>query len=92
MMNRLSKLIGTSPMTYNGGGGGKSGGGQTYTPPPINTTSSVGNQLDAQATTFEEDTGKEKAVDKAKLGTRGLQIPLAAATSTTATPSGGVQV
>ncbi len=77
-----------------GGGGGKVGGGQTYTPPPINTTSSIGNQLDAQATTFEEETGKEKAVDKAKLGTRGLQIPLAAATSTTntSTPSGGVQV
>jgi len=88
-MNRLSKLLGLVPMVYNGGG--KSGGGQTYTPPPIKTSTSIGNQLEAGAKTLEEE-DKSSAVDKAKLGTRGLQIPLAATKSTPASAANtGIQ-
>jgi len=91
MLNRLSKLIGTSPTTYNGGGGGKSGGQQTMAAAPIQTRASVGNQLDIQTPAFEEETVTEETVDKKKMGTRGLQIPLTSGTSTTAAGS-GVQV
>jgi len=76
-----------------GAGGGKSGGGETQAPLPIRTTTSVGSALDATARTFEEESSdKTDAVDKKKMGTRGLQIPLASPTSDTNTPSGGVQV
>ena len=77
------------------GGGGKSGGGQTYTPRPMNTTTSVGNLLDAKAETYsDKDKKKADTIDKKKLGTRGLQIPLVAKKSTTvASPSTtGVQI
>ncbi len=84
MMNMLNKLLGNVPMYYNGGG--KSGGDQVYVPPPIKTNTSVGSQLDAEAKTVEEE-DKTSAVDKAKLGTRGLQIPLASTNSTTTTPT-----
>ncbi len=76
-----------------GGGGGKSGGTQTLPAPPIQTTTTIGSQLDAQATTFDEDESKLDSVDKAKLGTRGLQIPLNSPTSTTkSAATTGVQV
>jgi len=93
-MRILSKLLGEVPMTYNGGGGGKSGGGATMAPPPapVNT---IGNGIDdvVTKTAVEEDV-KVDAIDKKKLGTRGLQIPLTADNST-ATPTAattGVQL
>lgn len=72
-MMLLSKLLGDVPMTYNEGGG-KSGGGQIEVAKPMQTTTSVGSALDAPVQTFEED--KKDSVDKKKMGTRGLQIPM----------------
>ena len=70
-------------------GGGKTGGEQTATPPlPMSTSIPVGNQLDAAAQTFEEETDLESAVDKKKKGTRGLVIPLATTTPTTTSKTG----
>lgn len=82
----LSKLLGDVPMVYREGGG-KSGGGQVATPPPINTTTSVGSQLDAPAETFDEDTEKLSKIEKKKMGTRGLQIPLTNTATTATAPS-----
>ena len=96
MMLLSKKLLGEVPMVYRGGGGGKSGGGQTMAPPPL-PVNTVGNTIDDVVTkTAEEEDAKVDAVDKKKLGTRGLQIPLAAESSTTiptTTAAGaGVQV
>lgn len=71
------------------------GGGKSAPAPevaaPIQTTTAVGNALGATPQTLdpEADIKKEKTVDKKKLGARGLQIPLAAESSTTkvTTPS-----
>lgn len=64
-------------------GGGKSGGGATEVAKPITTTTSVGNALDATQEVFEEETDALDTIDKKKLGTRGLRIPLAAESSNT---------
>ncbi len=90
MLNLYKKLLGEVPMTYNGGG--KSGGGQTAAPSPIMTTTAVGSALEGPPVTFEES--DKKVIDKKKLGTRGLQIPLAADKTTTGTTvaSGGIQI
>ena len=92
-MRILSKLLGEVPTVYRGGGGGKSGGGATVAPPPL-PVSTIGNTIDdvVQKTATEEDVTLD-SVDKKKLGTRGLQIPLASPASTTNTAAGsGVQV
>ena len=88
-----NKLLGNVPMVYREGGG-KSGGGQTATPPPMITTTSIGSALDAAQPTFEEDKDKTSMIDKKKLGTRGLQIPLAnpTTTNTAAGPAYGVSI
>ena len=76
-------------------GGGK-GTVSAETPMPIQTTTTVGSQLDATPQTFEEGTtDKADSIDKKKLGTRGLQIPLTSTTSNTApaeSPNTGLQV
>ena len=68
-------------------GGGKSGGTQTQAVPDVSTKTSVGNQLDAPTETLEENDVATDAVDRKKLGTRGLRIPLASNKSSTITPS-----
>ncbi len=75
-----------------GGGGGKSGGGSTQMASPINTTTTLGNELEGPVEVLEDDTiDKENELSIKKKGTRGLQIPLA--TGNTTTPaSTGVQV
>ena len=65
-------------------GGGKTGGDQVYTPQPISTTTPTGGQLETNPVTYEEsEKDKTKTVDKAKMGTRGLQIPLESTSSNT---------
>ena len=66
-------------------GGGKSGGDQVTLPTPMNTTTNIGNQLDAAPQTLDESKRREDAIDTKKLGTRGLRIPLQTDTSTTNT-------
>jgi len=73
------------------GGGGK-GQVAAEAPKPMQTTTSIGNQLDAQANTFDEGAvDKEKSVDKKRMGTRGLQIPMTSTQTSTAANT-GVQV
>jgi hypothetical protein len=91
MINLYKKLIGEVPMVYNGGGG-KSGGTQTAMPAPINTTTPIGGQLDAPTETLDTDTTGVDDIDKKKMGTRGLQIPLASEKSTPTAATTGVQV
>ena len=77
------------------GAGGSKGKVAPQAVAPITTTSSIGNKLSAQGSTFNEGAvDKEKSVDKKKLGTRGLQIPMAATQSNTkSTPATtGVQL
>ena len=66
-------------------GSGKTPTVEAIEPIPVNTTTNIGSQLDTQVETFDDTKIKEDAVDKKKLGTRGLQIPLEAPTSTTQT-------
>jgi len=66
-------------------GSGKSPTVAPVVPQPINTSTSVGSKLDTQVETFDDSKLKDSAVNKSKLGTRGLQIPLASDTSTTPT-------
>ncbi len=74
-----------------GGGGGKSGGGETAIAPPVQTRTSVGTQLDTKPAEFDETDVTSDAVEKKKMGTRGLQIPLVSEGTTTAA-STGIQV
>ena len=74
--------------------GGKSGEVEAETPMDLVTNTAIGAEVGASKT-FEDSTKKADTIDKKKLGTRGLQIPLAADTSTTTevTPSTtGVQI
>ena len=76
-------------------GGGKSGGTQVAAPVPMNTTTTIGNQLDAQTQELGEDDtiDREATIDRKKKGTRGLQIPLNSGESFTSSPSSsGVQI
>ncbi len=75
------------------------GGGQTEAPPTMDTeTTLLGNSVDGGSGggTFNEEEEKEKRakVNKAKLGTRGLRIPLASTQSTTTNTAAttGVQI
>lgn len=75
------------------------GGGKAMPPPEtpqaMVTTSSVGDLLDAPKESFVEDsTSKIDAIDRKKLGTRGLRIPLQSERSTTTNTaaSSGVQL
>ena len=66
-------------------------------PPDITTDFTIGGQLDTPGSMFteEEEESKLKGISKKRMGTRGLQIPLVADTSTT-TPitaaEGGIQI
>ena len=80
----INKLLGIVPMVYREGGG-KSGGGQVATPQPISTITSVGVP-EAPVDTFEEDA--VSGLDKKKIGTRGLRIPMADTTYVTPSASG----
>ena len=72
-------------------GGGKAGGGSTSSPMGSSSTTLVGD-IGKQAPTMEDtDTIQESAIDKKKMGTRGLQIPLASDKTATAATT-GVQV
>ena len=76
-------------------GGGKSGGAQTAAPVPMNTTTAIGNQLDAPTAELgnEDTVDRESTIDRKRKGTRGLQIPLNSGESFTASPSSvGVQL
>lgn len=82
-------------MTYNGGGG-KSGGTtvvEAEDPPDMYTNTSastISNLLGGAAENFDEKDAVESStkVSKKKLGTRGLQIPLAkGSTAPTGTPT-----
>ena len=67
------------------GGGGKSGGGATQQAPVMNTSTVLGDELEMGVQALEDDTAEQTdAVDIAKMGTRGLQIPLTSDNSTTA--------
>lgn len=75
--------------------GGKSG--TVAAERPVDFISNTGVGLDATSSkTMEDTTAKDKTIEKKKLGTRGLQIPLVADTSNTEinnTASGtGVQI
>lgn len=76
-------------------GGSKSGTVAAETPTPISTTNSIGSTLEAPTATFEE-TGEdvETAVEKKKLGTRGLRIPLVTdkVAGSTVSKTNGVQL
>lgn len=103
-----SKLSGTLIGTALGGitGGllgfakdsSEDGGGATEVPEEASTTTQLGTTLEGPSGgTFDEDeeARKRAAVNKAKLGTRGLRIPLAsdASTTTSNTAAGtGVQI
>jgi hypothetical protein len=66
------------------------GGDQVETPQSMRTETSVGNKLDAVGSTYnpDEEENKRGAVNRKRLGTRGLQIPLTTTESTTtSTPS-----
>lgn len=75
--------------------GGKSGKVAAEKPIDFITNTAVGAEAGA-AKTFEESDSKREGIDKKKMGTRGLQIPLAADASTTditsSAPTTGVQI
>lgn len=77
-------------------GGSKSPTVVAQAPKPMRTTNTLGTQLDITVPTLDTSKTQEKSIDKKKLGTRGLRIPLEAPTSTTnreSTPaSTGLQV
>ena len=75
-----------------GGGGGKAGGQQTAVASPMNTTTDIGDIGKSSKQVEETSTITESAVDKKKLGTRGLQIPLASDKSAPTAADTGVQV
>jgi hypothetical protein len=90
MLNLHKKLVGEVPSVYRGGG--KSGGGQKSIAGPMNTETPIGGQLDAPEKTLDTDTTGVADIDKSKMGTRGLQIPLATNKSTPTAASTGVQI
>lgn len=62
--------------------GGKSGKVAAEKPMDFITNTGVGTDM-GTAKTFDETTDKRGSIDKKKMGTRGLQIPLASDVSTT---------
>ena len=76
--------------------GGKSGKVKAETPMDIITNTGIGGQLSGTSKTFDDTKSKEDSINKKKMGTRGLQIPLVADTSTTevasSAPTTGVQI
>jgi len=79
-LGAFSTLMGSTP----------EGGDETATPPPTETETDTGNEVaGAGAKTFDETKTLSKTVDKKKLGTRGLQIPLQTPTTVA---EGGVQI
>ena len=77
------------------GGGGKSPTVEAVAPQPINTTTTIGSALDVQTPEYNQEDDKTSSVDKKKMGTRGLQIPLTSDKSTPTTPtaaSTGIQI
>ena len=63
------------------------GGDQTVAPTKMETTTSVGGQLSKSKEADTDATSGESAVNKKKLGTRGLQIPLTSSSSNTTASS-----
>jgi hypothetical protein len=101
MLNKFFERLKYDGLTYDelcemAGGGGKAPVIETVAPPPIQTKTDIGSQLDTQVATLDESDKKMDSIDKKKLGTRGLQIPLESTqsnTTTTSTPaSTGLQV
>jgi hypothetical protein len=92
MLNEFFERLKYDGLTYDelcqmAGGGGKSPTVEAVAPPPIQTTTDIGSQLDTQVATLDESKEKIDSIDKKKLGTRGLQIPLQSTQSTTNTQS-----
>jgi len=56
-------------------------------PQPIETETDIGTKLDTTVETFDESKKDERTVNKNKLGTKGLQIPLTPPSSTTTSAS-----
>ena len=56
-------------------------------PQPIDTETDIGSKLDTTVETFDESKKDERTVNKNKLGTKGLQIPLTPPSSTTTSAS-----
>jgi len=67
--------------------GDTTGGDQIVAPTKMETTTSVGGQLSKAKEANTDATSGESAVNKKKLGTRGLQIPLTSSTSNTTASS-----
>lgn len=94
MLNKILEMIDYDGYTYAelcaaAGGGGKSGQVAPQAPTAMNTKTAVGSQLDAPEELLEEDSEEEiTAIEKKKMGTRGLQIPLADTQSTTVSAAG----
>ena len=86
-------ILRETPMFYFGGGG-KSGGGATDRAAPMITETGGTNELEASAKTAEgtDTIDTEKAVDKKRMGTRGLQIPMNSTQSAATAATTGVQV
>ena len=76
--------------------GGKSGKVKAETPMDIITNTGIGRQLSGGSEAFDDSKSKADTIDKKKMGTRGLQIPLVAEGSTTditsSAPTTGVQI
>ena len=94
LLGPVGAVIGANKFAKNG-----DGGDQTEAPADMNTeTTLLGNSVDGGSGggTFDEEEEKEKRakVNKAKLGTRGLRIPLASTQSTTTNTAAttGVQI
>ena len=75
-----------------GGGGGKTGGKQTAMTAPVETVTDIGDIGKSNKTVDEASIAAESAVDKKKMGTRGLQIPMNSAQSAPTAATTGVQV
>ena len=75
--------------------GGKDSTTTPEAPVDFVTNTLIGADTGGQAKTFEDNTNKKDTIDKKKMGTRGLQITLAAESSTTTEASHsttGVQI
>jgi hypothetical protein len=90
MLKRFYERIIYEGYTYKelciAGGGGAKSMPSPETPQAMVTSTSVGDLLEAPPQTLKAvDTVKIDAIDRKKLGTRGLQIPLQSSTSDTKT-------
>jgi hypothetical protein len=96
MMQKIKEIIMYEGYTYDEvckyAGGGKSGKVAAEAPKAFQSITGIGVESGAPKT-MEDTSTKENTIATKRMGTRGLQIPLASTASTTATPANtGVQV